>query len=85
MNINIIKQLRSLFDMNQQALAEKSGLSRSYLSEVETGKKQPSMDSLEAIARCFNLRLSQFLWLSENSLTIGQVAENYQVIKKATD
>jgi transcriptional regulator with XRE-family HTH domain len=42
-------------------MAEMLGVDRSYLSEIETGKKDPSLRVLQTIASGFKLTLSQFL------------------------
>jgi transcriptional regulator with XRE-family HTH domain len=42
-------------------LAEMLGIDRSYLSEIETGKKDPSLRVLKTIADGFKLSLSQLL------------------------
>ena len=42
-------------------LAELLGIDRSYLSEIETGKKDPSLTTLKVIADGFHLTLAQFL------------------------
>jgi transcriptional regulator with XRE-family HTH domain len=42
-------------------MAELLGIDRSYLSEIETGKKDPSLRVLKAIADGFEISLSQFL------------------------
>lgn len=42
-------------------MAEYLGLDRSYLSEIETGKKDPSLTVLKAIADGFGLSLSNLL------------------------
>ena len=45
----------------QVELAEMLGIDRSYLSEIETGKKDPSLRVLKTIADGFELSLSQLL------------------------
>lgn len=42
-------------------MAEMLGVDRSYLSEIETGKKAPSLRVLKPIADGFKLSLSQLL------------------------
>jgi len=42
-------------------MAEMLGVDRSYLSEIETGKKDPSLRVLKTIADGFKLSLSQLL------------------------
>jgi transcriptional regulator with XRE-family HTH domain len=42
-------------------MAEMLGVDRSYLSEIENGKKDPSLRVLRTIADGFNLSLSRLL------------------------
>ena len=42
-------------------MAEFLGVDRSYLSEIETGKKDPSLRVLKTIADGFHLTLAQML------------------------
>jgi len=50
-----IRILRNYHGMTQQELAEASNLSRPYLTEIETGKKDGSMRALRAIANVFQV------------------------------
>jgi transcriptional regulator with XRE-family HTH domain len=52
---------KSKHDWTQVELAELLGIDRSYLSEIETGKKDPSLRVLKTIADGFKLTLSQLL------------------------
>jgi transcriptional regulator with XRE-family HTH domain len=56
-----VRALRKKKDCTQVELAEMLGIDRSYLSEIETGKKDPSLRVLKAIADGFGLSLSQLL------------------------
>lgn len=49
-----IKHVRALREYSLDALSDRCGLSKAYLSEIETGKKNPSMKSLERIAKALN-------------------------------
>ncbi len=42
-------------------MAEMLGIDRSYLSEIETGKKDPSLRVLKTIADGFEIGLSQLV------------------------
>ncbi len=42
-------------------MAEEMGMDRSYLSEIETGKKDPSLRVFKTIADGFKLTLSRLL------------------------
>jgi ribosome-binding protein aMBF1 (putative translation factor) len=48
---NSIRVWREHRGMSRKRLAEASGLSTSYLSQVESGKRKPSPEALAAIAR----------------------------------
>jgi DNA-binding XRE family transcriptional regulator len=56
-----IRALRLKHGWTQVELSEMLGVDRSYLSEIETGKKDPSLRVLKTIADGFNLSLSQLL------------------------
>ncbi len=45
-----IRLLRRHRDLTQNELADAAGLSRPYLTEIETGKKQGSINALRALA-----------------------------------
>ena len=50
-----IKVFRTGRDISRRDLAERAGLSYSYLSEIENGTKQPSSKALSAIAEALDL------------------------------
>jgi len=58
---NRVRSLRKERGLTQVELAEMLGVDRSYLSEIETGKKDPSLRVLKTIADGFRLTLSQLL------------------------
>ena len=47
----LIRELRQNRNLTLQALAERAGLSVSYLSEIELGKKQPSLETIDRLAK----------------------------------
>jgi transcriptional regulator with XRE-family HTH domain len=58
---NRVRNLRRQRDWTQVEMAEMLGVDRSYLSEIENGKKDPSLRVLKTIADGFKLSLSQLL------------------------
>jgi transcriptional regulator with XRE-family HTH domain len=60
-----LKLVRSFHDISQSDLASELNISRSYLSEVESGKKTPSMDLLTEYAKHFSVPLSSLVIISE--------------------
>lgn len=55
-----IKDIRLSKRVSLRDLAKHTGLTRSFLSQVERGKSSPSIASLERVARAFNIHLSHF-------------------------
>ncbi len=55
-----IKQIRAERGLTQDALAYGIGLSRSYLAEVETGKRNVSAVNIERISNGLGISLSDF-------------------------
>ena len=56
-----IRTLRKAKGWNQDDLALHMGLGRTYISNVERGRKNPSLRTLEILAVGFNMSLIQFL------------------------
>lgn len=52
-----IKVIRKYRGMTQADLAEQSGISRPYLTEIETGKKDGSIRALRSIAGALDVSL----------------------------
>jgi len=61
----VVKVLRTLQDLSRRELAAASGLSYSYLAEIENGTKQPSSRALAAIAEGLHISVSKLLWEAE--------------------
>jgi len=56
-----MKRLRLLLGISQAELARRAGLSPGYVGEVETGRKFPSPERLEAIALALDVRAFRLL------------------------
>ncbi len=54
-----IKDLRAEAGISQEKLAFEIGMARSYLAEVETGRRNVSIRNLEKIAAGLDISLSQ--------------------------
>ena len=65
MNNEALRLLRVFHDYKSKDLAEKLKISQSYLSEIENGKKVPTLDLLEKYSQLFNLKLSSLIFFSE--------------------
>ncbi|MFA6597203.1 MAG: helix-turn-helix domain-containing protein [Ignavibacteriaceae bacterium] len=73
-----IKQLRIEKNLSLTHLAEKSGLSISYLNEIESGKKYPKSDKIAVIAKTLDVSYDKLvsLKLSKQLAPIGELFES---------
>ena len=62
----VLKRLRTIYGYKAIDVSEKLGISASYLSEIENGKKQPSLELLKKYAELFEIKLSSLILLSES-------------------
>ncbi|WP_321324792.1 helix-turn-helix transcriptional regulator [Thiomicrorhabdus sp.] len=60
-----IKAFRQYNKMTQAEVAQKLSISKSYLSEIESGKKTISIDLLEKIAEMYDMPVSSLIFFSE--------------------
>ena len=66
MKINeTLKMLRSIYGLTGKELAKSLQISTSYLSEIENGKKSPSLDLLEKYSTVFDIKLSTLILFTE--------------------
>ncbi len=56
-----LRQLRHETGWSQEALAEASGLDRSYYGSVERGKRNIALKNIEALAAVFELTISELM------------------------
>ena len=60
-----LKYLRVFSDLTMIELGEKLDLSQSFISEIENGKKQPTLQIIERYADYFSMKPSTILLFSE--------------------
>jgi len=65
MTSKALKLIRQYHRLSQTDLSAKLSISTSYLSELESGKKEPSLDVLQKYADYFKVPLSSLLVFSE--------------------
>jgi hypothetical protein len=56
-----LKYLRQKKQLNPQELAEKSGISNSYLNEIEKGRKYPKTDKINALAEALQVKYDELV------------------------
>jgi len=57
--------------MTQRELAERANVSKTYLSQIENGKKEPLISTLRAIAAAIDVPLPVLLFLSMSELDVS--------------
>ncbi|QXE92553.1 helix-turn-helix domain-containing protein [Geomonas subterranea] len=66
MNGQALKLIRQYHNIKQGHLASDLGVSNSYLSEIETGKKEVTIELLNKYSKFFNIPMSSLMLFSEN-------------------
>ena len=59
-NENLV-QMRKLLGMTQEDLADRTGLHRTYISDVERCERNISIDCIDKIAEAFGITASELL------------------------
>lgn len=60
-----LRLVRVYHDLSQTQLSYDLGISNSFLSEIESGRKQPSLDLLARYSAKFDIPVSSLLFFSE--------------------
>jgi transcriptional regulator with XRE-family HTH domain len=53
-----IRKLRTALEWSQERLAEASGMHWTYIGQVERGERNLTLQSIQAIAKALNLKIS---------------------------
>jgi transcriptional regulator with XRE-family HTH domain len=62
-----VKARREELELTQEVLAEKAGIHRTYLSDIERGSRNPSLINIERLAHALSLRTSELFQLVERT------------------
>lgn len=60
-----IIELRGKKQVSQETMAYEAGIGRRYMSDLENGKRNPSLDVIERVARYFGISLSELFAIAE--------------------
>jgi transcriptional regulator with XRE-family HTH domain len=55
----VVKTLRERLELTQEDLAEKAGIHRTYLSDIERGSRNVALVNIERLAISLNLTLQE--------------------------
>lgn len=61
-----IKELRARYDLTQEQLAEKVGLSRQTLVAIENGSKDPRISTVMKIAKVFGCAVDDLFFCADS-------------------
>jgi transcriptional regulator with XRE-family HTH domain len=75
-----LKILRQFHGYKQSELAFKLGISKSYLSEIESGKKPVSLELLDYYSQIFDISVSSLVFFSENLEGENRSANKFRMV-----
>jgi transcriptional regulator with XRE-family HTH domain len=61
-----LRLIRVFHDKKQSAIAKRLGISKSYLSELESGEKIPTLALIQKYSRAFDIPVSSIMFFAEN-------------------
>lgn len=82
----LIRDTRKCRNLSLQDLAKKAGISISYLSEIERGKKQPSLETINKLSQALNISKEGLFSDSPKSNVSGNsLGERLYLFRKRKD
>ncbi len=70
----VVRQMRKAQGFSQEALADESGLDRTFISQLETGSKQASLTTIFRLAAALQIEASELLRQVEDRLLVDKKA-----------
>jgi len=70
-----VKELRRSGGMSQEVLAEKTGISSKYLSSIERGKENPTLDTFINLAKALTIELLEIFNFSHEEKSTEALKE----------
>lgn len=61
-----VRKRRKDLDISQEELGARASLDRTYISDIERGKRNPSLDIIAGIAKSLKVELSQLFRMTES-------------------
>lgn len=69
---NVIRRRRLALDLGQEALADKAGLHRTYISMLERGQRTPSLEVVSRLATALGTTMASLVTELEEEGTSGK-------------
>ena len=63
---NAVRKLRTQNNISQEDFADMCGLHRTYISDIELGKRNVSLENIDKIASALNMNVSDIFIKVEN-------------------
>lgn len=70
----VVRQMRKAQGLSQEALADEAHLDRTFISQLETGSKQPSLTTIFRLAAALQVEASELLRRVEADLIADRIA-----------
>lgn len=64
-----MRELRQALDLSQEAFADKCGFARSYMSRIERGGANPSLDAIQTLADALRVPVVRLFEAQEEPLS----------------
>src|SRR5579862_812895 len=64
---SLIRDRRSELGLSQEALADRAGLHRTYIADLERGARNPTYDSLDRLARALEISVGTLFQRAEKN------------------
>lgn len=80
-----IKNLRRSEGLSQEELAERMGISSKYLSSIERGKENPTLDTVIKLANALKIELSEIFNFSHEGKTKKDLVTFITTLLKTRD
>ena len=79
---NRIKELRQKNNLTLKELGQKIGMANNTLSQYETGKREPKLETWNKLAEYFNVPTSYLMGLNRNDLKFPTKQEAIDFIRR---
>src|SRR4051794_21176104 len=75
-----VKIWRSRLGISQEELAGRAGLHRTYVSDIERGARNPSLESIDKLARALKISVATLFSHSDKSETSAEPGELVDIL-----
>ena len=82
---NNCRRIRNKNGFTQEEVAERSGLSLSYISELERGNSNPTLTTMERLAKSFDAELAELLEFKHGHASPQEIRQRLIKIIASTD